>query len=77
MPKSTPGSKRKDDKDFIREFRDSGYTVVSTKAELREALTKKTGRLLGLFHTGNMDGHLDRAILKKNTVCPVSPISLI
>ena len=68
MPKSTPGSKRKDDKDFIREFRDSGYTVVSTKAELRDALTKKTGRLLGLFHTGNMDGHLDRAILKKNTV---------
>lgn len=68
MPKSTPGSKRKDDKDFIKEFKDSGYTVVSSKTELKDALAKKPGHLLGLFHTGNMDGHLDRAILKKNTV---------
>jgi alkaline phosphatase len=65
LPKSADG-KRADDVNYISKFRDSGYTFVSTKTELEAA--KGTGKLLGLFNTGNIDGALDRFFLKKGTV---------
>ena len=68
LPQSTNGSKRKDDKDYIQLFRDAGYTFAGTKAELEAARGTNTGRILGLFHTGNMDVTLDRDFLKKGTV---------
>jgi alkaline phosphatase len=77
LPKSAPGSKRKDDTDFIERFRDAGYAVAMNGAELRAqnadpAMTK----LLGLFNLGNMDGALDRKFLKGGTVAkfPDQPI---
>ncbi|NGM44857.1 alkaline phosphatase [Rhodobacter sp. SGA-6-6] len=63
-----PGSKRKDDKDYIQLFRDAGYSIATTKEELAAASGSNTGRVLGLFHTGNMDTWLDREQLKKGTV---------
>ena len=63
-----PGSKRKDDMDYIQLFRDAGYTLATTKAELAASAGTNTGKLLGLFHTGNMDTWLDRNQLKKGTV---------
>ncbi|RWR32928.1 alkaline phosphatase [Sinirhodobacter populi] len=63
-----PGSKRKDDKDYIQLFQDAGYSVVTTKSELAAAEGSNQGKLLGLFHTGNMDTWLDRNQLKKGTV---------
>ena len=68
LPKATPGSKRKDDKDYIAMFRDAGYTFAGDKAELATAAGTNTGKILGLFHTGNMDTTLDREFLKKGTV---------
>jgi alkaline phosphatase len=68
LPQSTPGSKRKDDKDFIKMYQDAGYTLATTKAELEAARGSNTGKVLGLFHTGNMDSTLDREFLKKGTV---------
>ncbi len=69
LPKTTPGSKRKDDIDYIAKFRDAGYGFVSTKEELAAAAAgNNSGKLLGLFHTGNMDGTLDQKFLKKGTV---------
>ncbi|GGC63811.1 alkaline phosphatase [Chelatococcus reniformis] len=68
LPKSTPGSKRKDDKDLIKAFRDDGYALATDKAELAAASGTNTGKILGLFHTGNMDTVLDREFLKKGTV---------
>ena len=69
LPKSTPGSKRKDDVDYIAKFRDGGYIVVSTATELKAAAAKQqTTKLLGLFNLGNMDGVLDRRFLKGGTV---------
>ncbi|MBT9371558.1 alkaline phosphatase [Rhizobium sp. CSW-27] len=65
LPKSVAGSKRKDDKDFIALFKDAGYTLATTKDELAKADGDK---VLGLFHTGNMDTVLDRQQLKKGTV---------
>ncbi|MQT13106.1 alkaline phosphatase [Segnochrobactrum spirostomi] len=66
LPKSVPGSKRKDDTDYVAQFKDAGYQLVTTKTELEAA--PKDGKLLGLFHTGNMDGTLDQKVLHKGTV---------
>ncbi|WEK48582.1 MAG: alkaline phosphatase [Candidatus Kaistia colombiensis] len=68
LGKATPGSKRKDDKDYIKQFQDAGYTLATDKAELEKAAGTNTGKILGLFHTGNMDTLLDRKFLKKGTV---------
>ncbi|MCX5493191.1 alkaline phosphatase [Kaistia dalseonensis] len=68
LPKETPGSKRKDDKDFVAMFKDAGYALATDKNELEAASGTNTGKILGLFHTGNMDVTLDRDFLKKGTV---------
>jgi alkaline phosphatase len=69
LPRSAEGSKRRDESDFVGEFRDAGYSVASTGPEMT-ALTDdpKTTKLVGLFTLGNMDGALDRKILKGGTV---------
>ena len=46
LPRSAPGSKRKDDRDLIGEAREKGYLVVQTKEELEKAEAKY---VLGLF----------------------------
>jgi alkaline phosphatase len=66
LPASAPGSKRGDEEDFVKKFKDAGYAYVTTKTELAAA-TGAT-KLLGLFSTGNMDGALDRFFLKKGKV---------
>ncbi|MDH0615239.1 MULTISPECIES: alkaline phosphatase [unclassified Agrobacterium] len=67
LPQATAGSKRKDDKDYIALFKEAGYTLATSKAELATAAGTNTGKILGLFHTGNMDTALDRQFLKKGT----------
>ena len=69
VPQSTAGSKRKDDINYIEKFTQDGYTLVTD----RTALVEKAGssnRLLGLFHTGNMDltdsFHAAVKVLEKN-----------
>jgi len=66
LKSDVPGSKRKDDKDYVQMFRDAGYTLVTSATELQTA--EDNGKLLGLFHTANMDYELDRQFLKKGTV---------
>jgi alkaline phosphatase len=69
LPQGKPGSKRKDDNDFIDIFRHDGYAYATTDTEMkRQASQSGTKKLLGLFHPENMDGALDRHILKKGTV---------
>jgi alkaline phosphatase len=69
QPQATATSKRKDDIDYIARFRDAGYPVATTDAELN-GLAKKldTRKLLGLFNPGNMDGVLDRKFLGGGSV---------
>ena len=68
-PQSTKGSKRKDEKNLIDEFRSDGYQIALTKQELlASSNNKNTKKLFGVFHPDNMDGSLDRLYLKKNTV---------
>ncbi len=67
LPKATPGSKRKDDIDYIAKFKEAGYPLVTTASELKAA-DKKQDKLLGLFHTGNLDDVLDRRFLKNDVI---------
>ena len=68
-PKSTQGSRRDDEVDYIQKFKDKGYTFAAGDADMKAAGSNvATTRLLGLFNTGNIDGALDRRILKKGTV---------
>jgi alkaline phosphatase len=68
LPKATPGSKRRDDKDYIALFKDAGYALATDKAELKALSGTNASRILGLFHPSNMDVTLDREFLKKGTV---------
>src|SRR2546425_3556091 len=68
LPRSTPGSKRKDDKDIVDLFRRTGFSVTTTDAEMKAASKSGTSKLLGLYHLENMDGALDRHVLKKGSV---------
>lgn len=69
LPKSTPGSKRKDDVDYIARFQQAGYALATSKTEMETvARDPKTTRLLGLYNTGNIDGALDLKFLKKGSV---------
>jgi len=68
-PQAEKGSKRKDDKNLVEEFKSGGYQIALTKQELASAAqNKNTKKLFGVFHPDNMDGSLDRLYLKKNTV---------
>jgi alkaline phosphatase len=65
LPQGAPGSKRKDDVDYVTRFREAGYSLATTAGELNALAAKsETRQLLGLFATGNMDGALDRKFLK-------------
>ena len=69
LPQKADGSKRKDDTDYLAKFRDAGYRYATTASELNAAgADASTGKLLGLFNLGNMDGVLDRKFLKGGTV---------
>ena len=73
LTQSTPGSKRRDDEDYIKKFQAEGYRFVSTDKEMTGAANDAgTKKLLGLFNTGNIDGALDRRILKKGSVAQFS-----
>ncbi|MCI6989170.1 MAG: alkaline phosphatase [Campylobacter sp.] len=65
LPQSTPGSKRKDNQNFVEKFKNEGYKVVTTAKELQENY-KDAKKLLGLFHLGNMDTVVDRKLVKNN-----------
>ena len=68
IPKSTAGSKRGDEQDYIAKFKDAGYAVATTAGEMKAAAAGGTRKLLGLFNLGNMDGVLDRKFLKGGSV---------
>jgi len=69
LPRSAEGSRRRDETDFMARFRDAGYAMATTAAEMTSlADAPATNKLLGLFTLGNMDGVLDRKFLKGGTV---------
>ncbi|MCD1124518.1 alkaline phosphatase [Jinshanibacter sp. LJY008] len=65
LPETTPGSKRKDNQNYVERFQQAGYQLV-TNAEQLKKQGSGADKLLGLFHTGNMDDVLDRRFLKND-----------
>lgn len=69
LPQTEKKSKRKDNNNLVRLFKNDGYEYATTKTELLSVGSNpSTKKLLGLFHDDNMDGSYDRFISKKNTV---------
>jgi alkaline phosphatase len=64
LPLSTPGSKRKDNRNLINEFKEKGYQFAGTKAELNALDSDKP--ILGLFTMSHMNVYMDREFLPKN-----------
>lgn len=60
-PQSEAGSKRRDDRNLIDEFKKAGYNYVSNKNELKEI---KEGKVLGLFAEEYLPFVIDREHLK-------------
>lgn len=67
LPKSTPGSKRKDERNLLNEFQSKGYTLSTTKQELLHT-PANSNKLLGLYQLDNMNVYLDREMLKNPKV---------
>jgi alkaline phosphatase len=65
LPKATKGSRRKDERDIIKEYQAKGYQLVSTAKELADS---KPGKTLGLFNLQWMNAYLDRAQFKNPEV---------
>ncbi len=67
LPQGTLGSKRKDSINYVEKFQQDGYRFVSDREEMAKA-AKDSTKLLGLFHTGNMNGWIDRHQWEGNNV---------
>jgi alkaline phosphatase len=65
LPKATKGSRRKDERDIIKEYQAKGYQFVSTAKELADS---KPGKTLGLFNLQWMNAYLDRVQFKNPDV---------
>jgi len=69
LPAGEKDGKRADGEDYIAKMKAAGYAYVQTNAALTEAAARSdTTHLLGLFNKLNIDGVLDRRILKAGTV---------
>lgn len=69
LPKSTPGSRRTDEEDYLAKFAGRGYILADTASAMKTAASRsETTRLLGLFNARNIDGALDRRQLKAGSV---------
>jgi alkaline phosphatase len=68
LPKTTPGSKRTDDLDFIAKFKEAGYALATTKTEMNAAVAGGSKKLLGLYNTSNIDGAFDLRLAKKGSI---------
>jgi alkaline phosphatase len=65
LPKATKSSRRKDERDIIKEYQAKGYQLVTTAKELADS---KPGKTLGLFQLQWMNAYLDRVQFKNPDV---------
>lgn len=61
IPSTTPGSRRKDNTDWLTDSQKLGYQLVTTRTELNAATGDK---LFGVFNIDNIPSYLDRAQYK-------------
>lgn len=61
------GLRPEDGRNMFDEYEAAGYTVVTTATELQEAMSEGAPeRLLGMFHSGDMNVWLDRNVFTDN-----------
>lgn len=75
IPRNVNGSKRKDDKDLLTEFRSSGYTIVTQKEQLKNINILKTDKLLGLFKDLDTTYVIDRNFTGKENLPTLAEMS--
>ncbi|NDL57733.1 alkaline phosphatase [Phytoactinopolyspora mesophila] len=69
LPQSEEESRREDDRDLVKEFADLGFAYAQTREQLNAVMAGEIPeRLLGLFHTGNLNVYLDRQHDKQDDV---------
>jgi alkaline phosphatase len=66
LPKSTPGSKRTDEENYIEKFKADGFALATTATEMNAAAASSK-KLLGLFNVSNVDGAYDLKFKKGTT----------
>jgi alkaline phosphatase len=60
LPQSETGSRRTDARNLFDEFKSRGFSIARTGADLRQLAQAAPSKILGLFHSGNMNVYLDR-----------------
>lgn len=69
LPKADKAGKRQDKENYLEKFKAAGFRHATTSTDMKSAAADAgTTQLLGLFHPGNLDGALDRLVLKKGSV---------
>jgi alkaline phosphatase len=67
LPEAVTGGRRKDERNMFDEYEAAGYIVVTTAEELNAAMSEGAPeRLLGMFHSGDMNVWLDRNVFTDN-----------
>lgn len=67
IPEAVTGGRRTDERNLFDEYEAAGYTVVTTAEELDAAMSEGTPeKLLGMFHSGDMNVWLDRNVYTDN-----------
>ncbi len=59
VPRPVNKSKRKDDRDLLKEFAEKGYRVIRSKSDLLNIKVKKGMKILGVFYHTHMPYYLD------------------
>lgn len=76
IPKSTTGSRRGDEKDYVALASQRGYRVVRSRAELLAADAAGTSKLLGLFSSSYMAFEIDRDPVKEPSLAEMTQRAL-
>jgi alkaline phosphatase len=67
LPEDVAGGRRTDGRNLFDEYEAAGYTVVTTAEELASAMSEGAPeKLLGMFHSGDMNVWLDRNVYTDN-----------
>jgi len=67
LPEDVAGGRRTDGRNLFDEYEAAGYTIVTTAEELESAMSEGTPeKLLGMFHSGDMNVWLDRNVFTDN-----------
>ncbi|MEZ0163361.1 alkaline phosphatase [Kineococcus sp. LSe6-4] len=74
LPQSEKGSRRKDDRNLIEEFKDKGFAYAGSRTELAAVMASGTpDKLLGTFTLGNLNVYIDREITPNPEVLGAFP----